>query len=90
VLRNLKRLAEETDDPLVYVRHLQQYGVCFTRLCKMVRGSRHEEGKIARWIEGLLAKLMADERESMGLPRGDDTYYPPWVGTGKSKRRRKW
>jgi hypothetical protein len=50
------------------VRHLQQYGVCFTRLCKIVRGSRHEEGKIARWVEGLLAKFMADERESMGLP----------------------
>jgi integrase len=89
VLRNLKRLAEETDDPLEYVRYLQKYGAGFTRLCKMVRGSRHEEGKIARWVEGLLAKLMADERESMGLPRGDDTYYPPWIGTGKSKRRKK-
>jgi hypothetical protein len=89
ILRNLKRLAEETDDPLEYVRYLQQYGVCFTRLCKMVRTTGHEEGKIARWVEGLLAKYSADERERMGLPRGDDTYYPPWVGTGKSRRRRK-
>jgi hypothetical protein len=89
ILCNLKRLAEETSNPLEYIRYLQKYGAGCSRLCKQLRKTRPEEGRLAGWVEMLLAKEMADERERLGLPRGDDTYYPPWIGTGKRKRKRK-
>jgi hypothetical protein len=51
VMRNIKRLAEETEDPLEYAGLLQKYALCCSRLCRLLRQARPEPGRIAAWNE---------------------------------------
>ncbi len=86
LLRNFERRALETTDPLEYARLLHFYGAGCLRLCKLLRQARPQQGRIQAYVERLLAQILADERERLGFPRGDDTYYPPRVRKTRSNR----
>ncbi len=83
ILRNLKRQALAANDPKTFANLLQKYGRGCMRLCELLRRARPKPGRIQTYVERLLALVLADERERLGMPRGDDTYFPPLVSKKK-------
>jgi hypothetical protein len=63
ILRNLKRMAEETDDPHDYARLVQQYGRGCMRLCRQIKEARPQPGRIKALLDGAIREAQQEAQE---------------------------